>query len=89
MLPRPLTQQVLTRAGDRLVRVDCRFPGSPVIVELLGYRWHRTKAQMSRDAERQNALILDGFLPIQFTYDQVTLDPNGTIDTVRRTLAFA
>jgi Protein of unknown function (DUF559) len=87
MLPRPDTQQVLTRTGDRLVRVDCRFPGTRVVVELLGYRWHRTKAQMSRDAERQNALILDGFLPIQFTYDQVTLDPDGTIDTVRRTLA--
>jgi hypothetical protein len=27
MLPRPATQQVLTRTGDRLVRVDCRFPG--------------------------------------------------------------
>jgi hypothetical protein len=89
MLPRPSTQQVLTRAGDRLVRVDCRFPGTRVVVELLGYRWHRTKAQMSRDAERQNALVLDGFLPIQFTYDQVTLDPDGTVDTVRRTLAAA
>jgi hypothetical protein len=89
MLPRPATQQVLTRTGDRLVRVDCRFPGTRVVVELLGYRWHRTKAQMSRDAERQNALILDGLLPIQFTYDQVTLDPDGTIDTVRRTLAVA
>ena len=89
MLPRPATQQVLTRTGDRLVRVDCRFPGTRVVVELLGYRWHRTKAQMSRDAERQNALILDGLLPVQFTYDQVTLDPDGTIDTVRRTLAVA
>ena len=69
MLPRPATQQVLTRTGDRLVRVDCRFPGTRVVVELLGYRWHRTKAQMSWDAERQNALILDGLLPIQFTYD--------------------
>ena len=29
-LPRPLTQQVLSRAQDRLVRVDCRFPGSAV-----------------------------------------------------------
>ena len=44
---------------------------------------------MSRDTERLNALIIDGFLPIQFTYSQVTLDPDGTIDTVRRTLAVA
>jgi len=88
-LPRPRTQQVLTKAGDRLVRVDCRFPGTRVVVELLGYRWHRTRAQMSRDTERLNALVLDGFLPIQFTYNQVTLDPGGTVDTVRRTLALA
>ncbi len=89
VLPRPRTQQVLTKAGDRLVRVDCRFPGTRVVVELLGYRWHRTRAQMSRDTERLNALVLDGFLPIQFTYNQVTLDPGGTVDTVRRTLALA
>lgn len=89
VLPRPRTQQVLTKAGDRLVRVDCRFPGTRVVVELLGYRWHRTRAQMSRDTERLNALLLDGFLPIQFTYNQVTLDPGGTVDTVRRTLALA
>ena len=54
-LPRPLTQQVLSRAKDRLVRVDCRYPGTPVVVELLGYRWHRTRDQLRRDIERMNA----------------------------------
>jgi hypothetical protein len=71
-LPRPKAQQVLARAGGHLVRVDCRFPGTKVVVELLGYRWHRTKDQMARDAERLNALLIDGYLPLQFTYDQVT-----------------
>ena len=59
-LPRPITQAVLARAGDRFVRVDCRFPGSAVVVELLGYRFHRTPLQMARDAERLNALVLAG-----------------------------
>jgi hypothetical protein len=86
-LPKPLTQQVLTRTGDRLVRVDCRFPGTPVVVELLGYRWHRTRQQMTRDAERLNALVLDGFRPIQFTYDQVTNEPDEVIATTRLALA--
>ena len=76
-LPRPATQQVLGRAGGHVVRVDCRFPGTRVVVELLGYRWHRTKEQTARDAERMNALVLDGLVPMQFTYDQVTLD--GTV----------
>lgn len=86
-LPLPATQQVLSRAGDRVVRVDCRFEGTPVVVELLGYRFHRTEVQMSRDAERLNALILDGFLPIQFTYRQVTELSEQVLDTTRFALA--
>ena len=46
-LPKPLTQQVMSRAQDRLVHVDCRCAGTPVVVELLGYRWHRSAEQMS------------------------------------------
>lgn len=76
-LPPPLTQQVLSSAGDHLVRVDCRFPGTNLVVELLGYRYHRAVGQMRRDAERLNALILDGFRPFQFTYDQVVNTPQS------------
>jgi len=88
-LPRPDTQRVLSRAGDTLVRVDCNFPGSNVVVELLGYRWHRTKEQMRRDAERLNQLQLDGFLAMQFTYDQVVDDHEGMLRTIIRSLAMA
>jgi hypothetical protein len=84
-LPSPLTQQVLTKAGDRLVRVDCRFPGTNVVVELLGYRFHRTKQVLTRDTARLNALVLDGFAPYQFTYEQVV----GDVETVIATVATA
>ena len=82
-LPRPKPQQVLTRAGDRLIRVDFHFPGTDVVVEVLGYRWHRTKAQMANDATRLNALVLAGKAPLQFTYDQVTLDEAMVLALVR------
>jgi Transcriptional regulator, AbiEi antitoxin len=85
-LPPPHTQQILSRAEDRIVRVDCRFPGTPVVVELLGYRWHRTKDQLARDVARMNALILDGFAPMQFTYVQVTAESAWVIDQVRSAL---
>jgi hypothetical protein len=85
-LPRPRTEVTLTKAGDKLVRVDCLFPGTNVVVELLGYRWHRTKEQMRRDAERLNQLQLDGFRGFQFTYDQVIEDPDGTMKTTRAAL---
>lgn len=85
-LPRPTTQQVLTRAGDRVVRVDCRFPGTNVVVELLGHRWHRSKQQMARDAERCNALVLDGFAPFQFTYEHVVDEPTTVVAVVTAAL---
>ena len=85
-LPRPETQAVLTRAGDRLVRVDCYFPGTRVVVELLGYRFHRTKSQITSDAGRTNALLHDGYQPYQFTYDQVTASPADVVATTAAAL---
>lgn len=81
-LPRPDMQVALSRAGDRTVRVDARFPGTPVVVELLGYRFHRTASSLARDVERLNALVLDGFRPVQFTYEQVVTRPHQVVADV-------
>jgi very-short-patch-repair endonuclease len=78
-LPRPRTQQVLTRTRNRTVRVDCHFEEVPLVVELLGYRWHRTKEQMARDAQRVNALQLAGYVVLQFTYEQLALEPHHVV----------
>ncbi len=86
-LPKPLCQQVVGRAGDRLVRVDFRFPDTPVIVEVMGYRYHKTKQQLARDSERMNVLVAQGMQPYQFTYEQVMGDPDNVVDTVRQALA--
>ncbi len=85
-LPRPETQQVLARRGTKLVRVDCRFGGTPIIVELLGYRHHRTVAQMQTDAERLNALTIQGYSTYQFTYDDVVLRSPHMLTTLERVL---
>lgn len=86
-LPRPDTQVVLARAGDHAVRVDCHFPGTDVVVELLGYRFHRTRSQMNRDAARLNALAIAGRRVYQFTYDQVAMAPDTVVDATRAALA--
>jgi very-short-patch-repair endonuclease len=85
--PRPDTQQVLGRAGPtgkRLIRVDCRFPDSPVVVEALGYRYHRSNQQMRRDAERMNVLVAQGFIPVQLTYSQVMEGADTVVPEVQR-----
>ncbi|MEM8745322.1 MAG: DUF559 domain-containing protein [Actinomycetota bacterium] len=85
-LPRPVTQAALARAGDHLVRVDAVFPGTRVVVEVLGYRYHRTAAHMARDAQRTNALLAQGYEPYQFTYRQVVDTPHDVVATVRAAL---
>jgi very-short-patch-repair endonuclease len=86
-LPRPQTQQVTGRAKDKLVRVDCCFPGTTLVVELLGYRWHRgSRTQFNRDAERVNALVLQGYVVLQFTYDHVVAEPDWVVAQVRSAL---
>ncbi len=86
-LPRPDTQVVLTRAGDKLVRVDFQFPGTPVVIEVLGYHSHRTKEHLQRDTQRLNALITDGLRPYQFTYSDVVERSADVLEQSRLALA--
>ena len=82
-LPRADTQVVMSRARDKLVRVDCYFRDRGVVVELLGYRWHRTQLQMVRDAERMNRLALQDIRMVQFTYSHVAADAIYILATLR------
>jgi hypothetical protein len=85
-LPRPDVQVVLGQRGRILIRVDCRFPGTSVVVELLGYAFHRTVTQMQRDADRMNNLLLDGHTVLQFTYTDVVERPDAVLATLRTAL---
>ena len=86
-LPQPARQQVVGKRRNRLIRVDCRFPGTDVVVELLGYTFHRSPLQMQSDAERMNQMLLDGLRPYQFTYIDVVERPEHVVSTVRAALA--
>jgi hypothetical protein len=85
-LPKPLTQQVVGRRGTTLIRVDCRFPGTNVVVELLGYRFHRSTLQIDVDTRRMNEMLAIGLAPLQFTYAQVVGDPRYVVDETRGAL---
>jgi len=85
-LPRPTAQQILGQRSGALIRLDFHFPGTPVVVEVLGYRWHRTTVQMSIDAERVTRLTLDGKVVAQFTYAHVTKAPEYVVATTAEAL---
>ena len=85
-LPRPMTQAIVGRRKLRLIRVDCRFPGTNVVVELLGYRFHRSVMEMQNDAERMNRMILDGLHPLQVTYTDVASESPTMLSSIREAL---
>jgi hypothetical protein len=86
-LPRPETQAIVGIRNMRLIRVDCLFPGTNVVVELLGYRFHRTTMQMQNDAERMNRMILDGLHPLQCTYTDVATASPTMMASLREALS--
>ena len=62
--------------------MDCRFPDTNVIVELLGYEHHRTTMQMENGAERLDRLQLDGFAAMQFTHRHVVTKAPSMVETL-------
>lgn len=82
-LPQPDTQQVLGKRGEKkLIRVDFRFPGTHLVVEVLGVRFHRSKTALMGDVERVNALQTMGWTVLQFAYDHVANHPDYVIKGV-------
>ena len=85
-LLRPTPQQVLGKRDHKLIRVDFHYAETRLVVEVLGYRHHRTKLQMQIDTERTNRLTLAGYLVLQFTYDHVVATPEWVVDQVAEAL---
>jgi len=73
----------MAQRRQKIIRVDCRFPDTNVIVELLGYEHHRTAMQMENDAERLNRLQLNGFAAMQFTYHHVVSKAPIMVETLQ------
>lgn len=86
-LPRPQTQVVMSRSRRRVMRVDFVFPGTDIVVEVLGIRYHRTADQIRRDTERLNQLILDGWRPFQYTSHHVFSEPEAVIEELSKALS--
>ncbi|HEU5150988.1 MAG TPA: hypothetical protein VFU19_10850 [Iamia sp.] len=88
-LPRPVVQRRIRRRGRFVARVDLAYDPGLILVEALGYRYHATREQQSRDAARASELQLMGWDVHQVTYDQVVRTPQWVAHVVRTALANA
>jgi very-short-patch-repair endonuclease len=79
-IPAPLTQQ-----GDA-PRLDFLWPDRRLVVEVDGWAAHRTRIAFQRDRTTTNALLLDGYLVLRFTWEDLTQRPARVAAQIREAL---
>ena len=87
-LPRPIDPGgAVTEPAIAWSASTAGSPEPPVVVELLGYRWHRTKDQMApRRCTAERPRSSTDCDRCSSPYDQVTADPSTVVDQTRAAL---
>jgi very-short-patch-repair endonuclease len=75
------------RSGGELYFIDVAFPGPGVVVEIDGRIHEDDPKVFENDRWRQNALVLDGWVVVRFTYSMLVNHPETVLATVRAALA--
>ena len=81
--------QVTVRARDgRIVgRVDFAWPDVGLVVEADGFAFHADRRAYRDDRHRSNALVLDGWRVLRFSWEDVLQHPERVVGSVRAALA--
>ena len=81
----PATRQMPFTFDRITATVDAYIPAWGLIVEADGRRWHTRKADMERDAMRDNEAAAHGFAVLRFTWRSLTSQPALCLDQLLRT----
>jgi hypothetical protein len=84
-LPVPTAEHVAGPAGE--YRIDYAYAAQRVAIEVYGYAWHHSPAQMRRDLSRQRQLSIDGWSVLVFTWEDVTRYPERVAREIRAALS--
>ena len=84
----PETQLCVRGRGGRLLgRVDFAWPAARLVVETDGYAFHADRTSYRADRRRTNALVLDGWRVLRFSWEDVRSQPEQVVAAVRAALA--
>ena len=75
------------RLRGRLHHLDVAFPGLKIVIEIDGRLHHVDKAVFESDRERQNVLVLEGWLVLRFTWQMIEDQPEEVLAAVREAVA--
>lgn len=72
--------------GDRRHQVDCHWPGTSQIVELDGWKGHRTRTAFREDRARDRELRVAGYSVTRLTWNQLDDEPEAIASDLRALL---
>jgi len=64
------------------IEVDALWPEQRLVVELDGWRYHRTERAFERDRERSNLLVVAGYRVARFTHDDLVRRSDRTAQII-------
>ncbi len=73
--------------GDKRYQVDCHWPGTGQIVELDGWKGHKTKSAFREDRARDRKLKVAGYSVIHITWNQLDDEPEAIASDLRALLS--
>lgn len=65
--------------GNLVAEIDFALKSLRIAIEVDGRAFHSDRHAFERDRRRQNLLVLDGWLVLRFTWEQITRDPKAVI----------
>jgi len=85
-LPMPVRNYVVRVDSIAVAELDLAYPWAMVDMEAEGAKWHSTRRQRQRDAERQAVLEALGWNVLRFGWDPVVYHPELVATEVRAAL---
>lgn len=79
----PAIPQYKINIGDQCFVPDFAYPDLGIVIEADGNEFHLARQAHERDTDRQNVLILNGWLVLRFTWFMVTRQPKVVADAIR------
>lgn len=73
--------------GRVLAEIDFANPELKIAIEVDGRAFHSDRCAFERDRERQNMLVIRGWIVLRFTWERLVNDPEGVLTEIALVLA--
>ena len=74
---------LVVRCRGRVVVLDVAFPAARVAVEVRGWAFHRDRDAFVHDSRRRNLLLLDGWLVLEVSWEDLLERPAEVLAEIR------